>query len=129
MILLDTSAWIRFLSKNDPFKLSPLQLERVCICPPVYQEVLQGIRDDRAWNTFQSRLRACFFLDQEIPLERFEAAAQLYRLGRKQGITIRSAQDCLIAAIAIHHQVPILHFDRDYDQIAKISHLQIAHQV
>jgi predicted nucleic acid-binding protein len=39
-------------------------------------------------------------------------------------VTIRSSVDCLIAACAIRHQLEVLHCDRDFDQLAKISPLR-----
>lgn len=48
-----------------------------------------------------------------------EEAAHIYRVCRRAGETIRSMNDCLIAAIAIRNDVPVLHRDRDYDAIAR----------
>jgi predicted nucleic acid-binding protein len=33
--------------------------------------------------------------------------------------------DCLIAAVAITHGVPVLHADRDFDALAQVSDLVI----
>ncbi len=43
---------------------------------------------------------------------------------RMNGITIRSANDCLIAASAILNRIELLHADRDFDYIAGITNLQ-----
>jgi predicted nucleic acid-binding protein len=61
----------------------------------------------------------------ESPLrqERFEEAAGLYRAARRAGFTIRSGVDCLIAACAIRHGLTVLHRDRDYPVLAKVSPL------
>jgi hypothetical protein len=48
----------------------------------------------------------------------------LYRAARRAGFTVRSGVDCLIAACAIRHGLTVLHADRDYSVIAKISPLQ-----
>uniref|UniRef100_UPI00351B90AF PIN domain-containing protein n=1 Tax=Endozoicomonas sp. Mp262 TaxID=2919499 RepID=UPI00351B90AF len=37
--------------------------------------------------------------------------------------TIRKSVDCLIAAVCIHNNVPILHNDRDFSQIVQHSAL------
>jgi len=47
----------------------------------------------------------------------FVKAAELYRTLRRKGITIRKPIDCMIAAVAIEHNVPLLHKDRDFDSI------------
>jgi len=54
----------------------------------------------------------------------FEEAAQLYRLARRQGVTIRSSVDCLIAATAIRHDLVVLHSDRDFPLLARVSALR-----
>jgi predicted nucleic acid-binding protein len=62
----------------------------------------------------------------ESPLqsEVFLEAANLYRLGRASGHTIRSSVDCLIAACALRHDLEVVHRDRDFDAIARISGLR-----
>ena len=44
----------------------------------------------------------------------FPRAAEIYRLGRWRGVTIRSSVDCLIAAVAIENRVSVWHRDRDF---------------
>jgi predicted nucleic acid-binding protein len=51
-------------------------------------------------------------------------AVDLYRRARRAGLTIRSGVDCLIAACAIRHGLTLLHNDRDYPAIARVSELQ-----
>jgi predicted nucleic acid-binding protein len=62
----------------------------------------------------------------ESPLrhEVFEEAAGLYRAARRAGLTIRSGVDCLIAACAIRHGLTVLHHDRDFDVLARVSPLE-----
>ena len=48
----------------------------------------------------------------------FKAAADIYRRLRKQGKTLKNAMDTYIAAVAIQHEVFLLHKDRDFDLIA-----------
>jgi hypothetical protein len=55
--------------------------------------------------------------------EVFDNAVDLYRAARRAGRTIRSGVDCLIAACALCQALP-LHYDRDFDLIARISPLE-----
>ena len=48
-------------------------------------------------------------------------AALLYARCRWQGITIRSPNNCLIAACAIESDMPLLHADRDFLTLASID--------
>jgi predicted nucleic acid-binding protein len=51
-------------------------------------------------------------------------AAGLYRTARARGVTVRSSVDCLIAACALRHDLEVLHRDRDFDAIARVSPLR-----
>lgn len=99
-------------------------MEDVVTCLPIVQEVLQGFRDERAYRIARAAMAAMPIVDSPLPRERFDDAVELYRSCRKRGLTIRSGVDCLIAASAIRHALPILHIDRDYDQIARVSMLE-----
>jgi hypothetical protein len=53
----------------------------------------------------------------------FEDAVFLYRAARRAGLTIRSEVDCLIAVCAIRNQLMVLHHDRDFDLLERVSPL------
>jgi hypothetical protein len=55
----------------------------------------------------------------------YDAAATLYRTCRQRGHTVRKLIDCLIAAVAIRGDVPILHRDTDFDILAQHTALQV----
>jgi len=63
-------------------------------------------------------------LSNPLPRAAFLSAAELYRLGRAKGYTIRSSTDCLVAAIAIDNGVPVWHKDRDFESIARYTSLR-----
>jgi len=54
----------------------------------------------------------------------FTEAVDLYRRARRVGLTVRSSVDCLIAACAIRHDLEVLHSDRDYPALARVSELR-----
>jgi predicted nucleic acid-binding protein len=90
----------------------------------VYCEVLQGIRDE---DTFQ-RTRASLLAHPILRprgLETFETAANLYRMARRRGLTIRRTVDCLIASTCLEAGAEIYHNDRDFDALARVSDLAI----
>ena len=98
--------------------------EVVAFCPAVVQEILQGAANEAQFARIRRKLLPEVMLDDPVPLSRFEEAAQIYLTCREVGLTIRSSIDCLIAACAIAHRVPILHDDRDFDHIAAVSPLR-----
>jgi predicted nucleic acid-binding protein len=53
-----------------------------------------------------------------------ESAAAIYRPCRRAGETIRSLNDCLVAAIALRNHIPVLHNDEDFDVIARHTELE-----
>lgn len=124
MIIADTSIWIDLLGRGRKFKISSEQLAEIAVCPPILQEILQGIRMDAAWNPLRESLLAFHCLERAIDLKLYLEAADIYRRGRKKGKTIRSSVDCLIAAIAMKHDIPVWHDDRDFEEIATFTHLR-----
>lgn len=89
------------------------------------QEVVQGLLPGRTAQAIRRQLLSLPRLADPLPADRFVEAADLYAFGRRRGITIRSPIDCLIAAIAIEHEVPVWHVDRDFTRLASYSPLQI----
>lgn len=123
-VLVDTSIWLevhrgrldirRFVDLND-----------VAICPAIAQELLQGAQDREQYEIVWSTIFAAGMLDDPTPLEAFEEAAHIYRLCRDGGYVIASAHDCLIAACAIRHRVPLLQRDQDFERIAAVTKLTL----
>ena len=125
MVLVDTSVWIEIFRRPARITLeASVDFDDVVTCLPVMQEVLQGFRDETAFARARQAMQALPAVDSPMADEVFLQAAELYRAGRRAGLTIRSGVDCLIAACAIRHRVEVLHHDRDYDAIAKISALR-----
>jgi hypothetical protein len=86
--------------------------------------VLAGARSD----AHAAELRRLLLAMVHLPvrgLVDFEAAAELYRECRRRGVTPRSLDDCLIAAVAIRDDVALLHHDRDYERIARCCDLRL----
>src|SRR5579862_5971608 len=125
MILPDTSVWIDLLSRKPTIHPNEEELLRLVTCGPVVQEVLQGFRPGPAYEEFRTSFLALPKLSDPLGIDTFLHGAEIYREGRRRGLTIRSATDCLIAAIAIENQVPVWHRDRDYRAIARYTPLEL----
>jgi predicted nucleic acid-binding protein len=86
----------------------------------VYQEVIQGVS---SWDEFERTseyLGSQTFYHPMDPVESYREAALIYFRCRRAGVTIRSAVDCLIARIAIEHDLMLLHDDRDFEKMAGV---------
>jgi predicted nucleic acid-binding protein len=126
VILIDTSAWVEFLRDTGSAvceRVDTLLDTDIATCDPVRMEVLAGARDERHLNNLR-RLLARASIIPTAPAD-YEAAAALYRTCRREGETVRRLLDCLIAAVAIHASVPILHADSDFDTLARHTPLRI----
>jgi predicted nucleic acid-binding protein len=124
MLLVDTSAWVEVFRKPARLDLADVGgLDEVVTCLPVIQEVLQGFREERAFRIARDAMLALPCVESPLGVERFEEAAGLYRAARRAGVTVRSTVDCLIAACALRHGLTVLHRDRDFAALARISPL------
>jgi len=124
MTLVDTSVWIELLNGSLGSRVTEAELLNFVTCGPIVQEVLQGLRDHPASRAVREGLLALPVLSDPLPIALFLSAAEIYRLGRGKGYTIRSSTDCLIAAIAIENGVPVWHKDRDFEAIARYTSLR-----
>ncbi len=125
MTLVDTSVWIGVFRRRRPFDLeAALPFEEIVTCLPVVQEVLQGFDDETAFRHASDALRALPLVESPITEDLVLEAAGLYRTARRVGLSVRSSVDCLIAACALRHDLALLHDDRDFTSLAKISRLR-----
>lgn len=125
MILIDSSVWIELFRRHG--RVQPRDLpppEEWVTCLPVVQEVLQGFRDESAYRLARESMLAMPMVENPLAQDVHLQAADLYRAGRRAGLTIRSGVDCLIAACALRHDLPVLHLDRDFDRLARVCPLR-----
>lgn len=103
-------------------RVDKLLESRIATCDAVRMEVLAGARDDDHLQQLRRLLARATLLPTE-PID-YDAAAALYRSCRSQGRTVRKLIDCLIAAVAIRANVPILHLDEDFTSMAAVTALR-----
>ena len=123
MYLVDTSVWVDFLRGTETFQVAALKglLEGddiVGVAPIILQEVLQGAESDARFEKWRKYFEGlCCYVPAD-PVASSIAAARLYQACRRTGKTPRSSNDCLIARIAIEHELVLLHCDKDFTAIA-----------
>jgi predicted nucleic acid-binding protein len=129
-LIVDSSVWIDGF--NPKIKTVEKEILKhlifndypIFLCPAIYQEVLQGIREDKTFAEIKSILQQYRMIDIDL-MDVTNYAINLYRRLRKKGITIRKSVDCLIASYTILQDMYILHNDNDFTQIAQESKLKI----
>ncbi len=123
MNLIDTGVWIdwingRYSPATDRLDAS-LEREEAVLLPVILQEILQGARSEQAFRALEAQFAKVPRLP--VPPRCFNQTAWLYARCRWRGLTIRSPHDCLIAASAVEHGVPLLTLDRDFLAIAQVE--------
>ena len=125
MILVDTSIWIEVFRKTYALDVAKIgDFDSFVTCLPVVQEVVQGIREDRAFRLARLAMQNLPHLEDPLTRSVFDEAVDLYRAARKRGLSVRSSVDCLVAACALRHEAEVVHRDRDYVALAKVSALR-----
>lgn len=126
MIFIDTSAWIEFLrNTSSPAcnEVDRLLASDIAICDVVVMELLAGARDE----THLQDLRGLIARTMVLPVQStdYETAALLYRRCRSKGDTVRRLVDCVIGAVALRNDLPVLHRDADFDTLARHTNVQV----
>ncbi len=125
MVLVDTSAWIEVFRRPSRLDLeSVVDFDEVVTCLPVIQEVLQGFTSEDAYRVGRDAILALPIVESPLAEVVVIEAVDLHRRARRAGFTVRSSVDCLIAACAIRHDLTVLHKDRDYTSLARVSSLR-----
>ena len=125
-MIADTSAWVEFLratgSRCDLRLRKAFRAEQTVWMPAVVlQELLQGARNPAQVTRLEAQLARLPALDDMNPHDVAVDAAMLYARCRWQGVTVRSPNDCVVAALAIASDLPVLAQDRDFEFIASVA--------
>lgn len=126
--IVDTSIWSLALRRNAKQKSSATEeLQKlleggspIFMLGIICQEILQGIRHEDQFRKIRDNLRILPMID--LSRDDHEEAARLFNACRSHGVQA-STIDCLISAAAIRNDCTLLTTDRDFEHIAKHSHL------
>ena len=127
-VLIDSSAWIEYFratgssAAREVRRLLSEEQDRVVMCEPVAMEILAGAVDETRYAALERLVNGLPTLAIDAAVD-FRSAAAIYRATRRAGQTIRSINDCLIAAVCIRHGVALVHQDADFEVIAAITGL------
>jgi predicted nucleic acid-binding protein len=126
MILVDTSVWIDFLRGSPTPQVGLLEgflegEDLVGTAPIILQEVLQGADSPARFEQWRRKFAGLICYLPLDPIDSHVEAARLYSACRQAGRTPRSGNDCLIARIALEHDLLLLEDDRDFKAIASVE--------
>ena len=124
MIIVDSSVWVEYfngkISRQTDSLDRLLGQEDIVVGDLILTEVLQGFRDDAQFGEAKrlfDGFRIVSMVGKDLAIE----AAKNCRTLRKRGSTVRKTIDMMIATYCIHHRIPLLFSDRDFDPI--VAHL------
>jgi predicted nucleic acid-binding protein len=127
-VLVDSSAWVEYLRRTgtaEHHRVRDLvESSQDATTDPVMLEVVGGGRSVTMTRALSRLLARSQYLPQR-PHEDVLGAIDIYQRCRVSGETVRSLNDCLIAAIAIRNDTPVLHRDRDFEVMARHTPLRI----
>jgi predicted nucleic acid-binding protein len=122
LYLADTSALVRFYRRQtDEAWNEPFEAGRVGLCEPIRLEFLRGVGGHAAYYEFDALTYESlpyFHVPESVWTE---AATLQHRLWEKSQHECASAVDLVVSVIAARHNLVLLHADRDFEVIAKIT--------
>jgi predicted nucleic acid-binding protein len=124
-VLVDTSAWIEFFRKKEPYYSIVLKLiddDLVCCIGIVHAELLQGGKSEKELNTIKEFLHVFDFLPESV--SSWEKAGELSYVLKQKGKTI-GLSDCYIAVLTRSTNVNLLTLDRHFDILKKDLELKL----
>jgi predicted nucleic acid-binding protein len=130
VVIVDTTVWIDYFRDVSNAEVQWLEAElerqRLGMIDIILCEVLQGVPDERTFDSVFAELSRC----EIFPAGGTEfavAAARNFRILRQRGHTVRRTIDCLIATFCIREGHSLLHRDRDFDPFEKSLGLSVIH--
>ncbi len=126
LFLIDTSAWILGLKRNSSNQIKNILTEildkdQSATSGIIILELLQGTRTKKEYTEILSDLSALHYF--EVNKEIWKRASQLGFDLRRMGKTIPST-DLLIASVALHYDLTLLHADNHFEQIQEHNNLK-----
>ena len=128
-VIVDTSVWSLALRRSKAQEnkyveeLEELIKEvRAQLIGPIRQELLNGIKSEKQFNTLRKHLRA--FKDLDIETADYELASEYFNKARKNGIA-GSNTDFLICAISTRLKMPILTIDKDFHNFQSVLPIEL----
>jgi len=124
-ILVDTSAWIEFFRKKDPYYKVILELidnGKVCCLGIVLAELLQGAKSQKELDVLKEFLYVFDFLPEST--EMWRKAGELSYLLRQKGKAV-GLSDCYISVVANTNDATLLTLDKHFEVIGKVKQFHV----
>ena len=122
-VLVDTSVWINFFRKKEPFYSNVLKLideDKICCTGIILAELIQGTKSRKEIGTLKDFLSVFYFFRESTELwgKAGELSFSLRKAGKQIGLS-----DCYIVIAANRENVGILTLDNHFTTIKE--HLEL----
>ena len=129
LIVVDTSAWVEYLRAtgspaSTALKRALTAEDELGVVDVVRMKLLAGAGSDEQVVTVSRLLARGTALPTLSPADH-EYGANLYRAARRSGETVRSMVDCLVTAVAVRLDAPVLARDRDFEVLRQVCPLRL----
>jgi tRNA(fMet)-specific endonuclease VapC len=124
--IVDTSVWIEYLKNRSPIAENLdhlLMAGNIFTVGPVVSELLQGAKTEKDYQLLKNSIDGLPFI--EATFENWTLAGEISYKLRRKGITL-PITDCVIAALAIHHNASVMTYDRHFANIPNLKLVDIA---
>jgi predicted nucleic acid-binding protein len=114
-ILVDTSAWIEFFRKKEPWHsaISGLMDDtRICCSGIILAELIQGAKSEKELQVLRDFRHVFEFLEESVDL--WQAAGELSNTVQRKGKSV-GLSDCYLAVTAKAQKVKILTLDKHFE--------------
>lgn len=122
---MDTSVWIEFFRKNEPYFGIVSRLiddEQVCCCGIILGELMQGAKSDRELAALEDLPRVFSFIPETPQL--WAAAGRLAFQLRRKGLTI-GLSDCYIAVAGASARAQVATLDSHFQSLANPAKIEL----
>ncbi len=124
-VLVDTSVWIEFFRKHEPYHGIVTRLideEQVVCCGIILAELMQGAKSDKELAVLADFLQVFTFIPETAEL--WVAAGKLSFQLRRKGITI-GLSDCYIAVAAASARLQVATLDSHFEALCKPARITL----
>jgi hypothetical protein len=116
-VLVDTSVWIEFFRKHEPYHgalLKLLDADLVCCTGLIIGELMQGVKSERELSVISDFMHVFHFLPETPRL--WEKTGRLAFSLRRKGVTIGLA-DCFIAVSTAEADAQLFTLDSHFEAV------------
>lgn len=124
-VLLDTSVWIEFFRKREPYHDIVTRLiddEQITCCGIILAELMQGAKSEKELTVLDDFLQVFNFIPGTPEL--WAAAGKLSFQLRRTGVTI-GLSDCYIAVAASSERVQVATLDSHFEALCKPARITL----